>query len=91
MKTFILILTFLIGLIFFNEASKKIPMENIQKIEIKQDTVKKKLTDSQRKDLEYKGWQTRSKKMDFNMQKMVRQGIVMDSLLGKKDTTKIKK
>ena len=91
MKTFILIFTFLIGLIFFNGTSKKIPMENVQKIEIKQDTVKKKLTDSQRKNLEYNGWQTKSRKMDFNMQKMVRQGIVMDSLLGKKDTTKIKK
>jgi hypothetical protein len=91
MRTFISIIIILFGFLFLNGTSKRIPVENIRQIVVEQDTVKKKLTDFQRKEMEYKEWQNRYKKIDFNIQKMEKQSRMIDSLLGKKDTTKTKK
>jgi competence protein ComGC len=60
-----------------------------------QDTVKKKVdvkqSDMDRKKAEYLEWQRRSMKLDKSNEKLDRQTMLLDSLLGKKDTTKIRK
>ena len=52
----------------------------------RQDTTK--LTDLERKKLEYLEWQKRSRQVDKNMETLEKQSMIMDSLLGKPDTTK---
>ena len=48
----------------------------------------RKLTDLERKKLEYLEWQKRSQQVDKNMEVLEKQSMIMDSLLGKPDTTK---
>jgi len=43
----------------------------------------------QKKELEYEEWQQRSQQIDENMKKMAEQSALMDSLLGRPDTTVI--
>lgn len=59
-----------------------------------QDTIKKvpekKISDKElKKQLEYEEYQKRQKRIDENMERMEQHSIMMDSLLGKKDTIKI--
>ena len=51
----------------------------------------RKLTDMEKKEMEYREWQQRSKQIDKSMETLDKQSMIMDSLLGKRDTTKIKK
>ena len=99
-----LLLIFL-GLIFFIGISAQPYQKSYQRDSIqKQDSLKKvylmkqktkttKMTDMERKKMEYLEWQKRSQQMDKNFNKMDQQDAMMDSLLNKKniDTVKVKK
>jgi hypothetical protein len=61
-----------------------------------QDTIKKvpekKVTEKElKKQLEYEEYQERQERIDENMMRMEQQSIMMDSLLGKKDTINIER
>jgi len=64
-----------------------IPQDTIRKYDIKK--VDKNLTEKEMKELKDIDRQRRSEQIDQNMMRLQKQSILMDSLLGKPDTTKI--
>lgn len=84
----------LIGTIESHAPSKGLSYPMVQQDTIKKDAINevipvKNLTDREKKELEYKEWKSRSEQIDKDMERLQIQSAMMDSLLGKPDTTKI--
>jgi len=88
MKKIIIILIILVLSVFLIGNSRIVYNQSVY--DIPQDTIKTKTTDLATKKSEYIQNEERTKRMDENLEKMELQFIVMDSLLGKKNTLKIK-
>ena len=89
MKSLVLVLLFILSFLFLNGVNN---MGATQENMVIQDTIKvKKMSNEERKQMELKEWQMRSKRIDANMVKQQQQIMKMDSILGRPDTLKIKK
>lgn len=66
-----------------------VQQDTIKKDTILIDKLNKRDVREQKKELEYEEWQQRSQQIDENMKKMAEQSALMDSLLGRPDTTVI--
>jgi hypothetical protein len=88
MKKILILLS--IGFLGVFLSSKTITVVVPQEIKTSQDTIKRKMTDQERKEMEYMNYRTRAEKVDRNMQTIEKQIILTDSIL-KIDSAKNKK